>query len=253
MDPRESQIFIDLTHTEHHQGLVHTVFGSGESEAAADLLCALTLGNSPDRNDQLAFTLLGMCPRYIVDLRDGVTAHSSSRLRQLLIRTVELVGHMEFEEVGMERFVELLNKLRVRTADINDLHKWIPIVLEIIQSPEGVRQLATWSWKLLVETSASCGLKFADAVYAPHVTTSLLEERKWEKLECWLGVVWMEWPPETENVTEELKNAMASLFRHRPGAVRTLAQWMERWGGDAAETFQRICKEANEVAQLDLW
>jgi hypothetical protein len=51
--------------------------------------------------------LLSMCTEYLVDLHNMVPF--SPRLRQLFVRSVELIGYKRFAEGGAERFVELLN------------------------------------------------------------------------------------------------------------------------------------------------
>ena len=67
---------------------------------------------------------------------------------------------------------------------------------------------------------------------------------------------WMVWPPGAGGITEEdLDRLMLSLFRQRPGAFRKLEQWMERWSQsnnkDIPESFQQICKQAQEAVQQD--
>ena len=92
--------------------------------------------------------------------------------------------------------------------------------------------------------------------YSPQITTSLTEAQEWDKLECWMGTVWVAWPPEADGIKEEdLSRTMLLLFRQRPGAAQKLEQWMERWsqqhGEDIPESFQQICKQAYEAAQRD--
>jgi len=48
----------------------------------------------------------------------------SSRLRGLVIRSIELVGYEGFEGVGIERLVELLNRLHVAVEDMVWFHSW---------------------------------------------------------------------------------------------------------------------------------
>ena len=58
--------------------------------------------------------------------------------------------------------------------------------------------------------------------YSPQITTLLTEAQEWNKLECWVGVVWMAWPPGTTE--EDLDRSMVLLFRQRPGALQKLEQ-----------------------------
>ena len=240
-----------LTHTEHHRGLVDVVFNSKNGEAIADLLYAWTAGSW---HHEPAYTLLFSCTRHLVDLQNLVPF--SSRLRQLLILSVELIGHDGSKEVGVERFVGLLNHLHVGVKDMRSEFKWALLLLDTIRSPKGARYLSSQCWELLVELMIRYVREVKHAVQSPQVTESLLEAQEWDKLECWIGVVWMTWPPETEETTQDLERAMVVLFHQRPRAVRGLAQWMERWNKecneDVPEAFHQICKRAQEATQQEL-
>ena len=244
LDPQDSLIF-DLAHTRHHQEFANTVFKSDQSEAVADLLCALSLVST---SHQLAHPLANISPMYIIDLHNRVTLPFSPRLRQLFISSIEFIGFKRFEEVGAEGFVELLNGLSIGVADVKHGSTWTSILLETIQSPEGVGNLAVPSWELMVELTTANSWILEDTTYSPYVTASLLKAEEWDKLECWMGVVWMVWPPMAGIVGEDLKCAMASLFHQRPHAVRNLTQWMERWSKeceeDVPEAFPRMCEQA---------
>ena len=249
LDPQQSWIFADLTHTEGHRELIDEVFKSGESEAIADLLCALTVADPPYIP---AHPLLDICARHIVDLQDGTTLPFSPRLRHLVIRSVELIGYKRFEEVGAERFFELLNHLHIRVGDMDYPPTWTSILLDAVQSSEGVRHLAVHSWELLVELITFFPRESEDVVRGPHVANSLLETQGWDKLECWMGIVWMTLPLEVDDAGEGLNCPMASLFYRRPGAICKLTQWMERWckvrRRDMPKSFERVCEWAHEEA-----
>lgn len=86
--------------------------------------------------------------------------------------------------------------------------------------------------------------------YPPHVTLSLLGVQEWDKLECWMGLVWMLSPPEVDEIPEDLKIAMTKLFRQRPGAARKLTEWIEernkQWKGGVPASFQQTCEQAQK-------
>lgn len=93
------------------------------------------------------------------------------------------------------------------------------------------------------------------STYNPRVIAPLLEAQEWDKLGCWIGVIWMKWPPKTEETAEDLKYAMILLFRNRPDVSQKLTQWMKRRDesrGMALEDFERIYEQACEAAQQDL-
>lgn len=67
----------------------------------------------------------------------------------------------------------------------------------------------------------------------------------------------MMWPPETDNVPEDLKHGMGSLFCQQPGAVFKLSKWVQQWKDNWGEIdfdvlmpicFHRICEQAHEAA-----
>jgi len=252
LDPRHHHIQAELTYTEHYQVLVDTAFKSKKSEVIADLLHAWTAiagGRSVGRE------FFDICVRHLVGLHDLVPF--SSRLRRLVIRSVGVIGFKVFEGVGVERFVELLNHLHVTVEDMDEKYEWAKLLLDTLQSSGGAQHLSLWYWELLVELAVSEPPWLRDDLaYSTGVTTFLTEAQEWSKLECWMGTVWVMWPPGDGGMLEEdISCTMLLLFRQRPGAVRKLEQWMERWsqkyGEDVPESFQQICKQAHEAAQLD--
>jgi len=249
-------ISVTLTHTEHHRELVDVVFKSEDNEAIADLLQAWTAKDILDDNDPL-YTLLGTCVDHLVGLQNVVPF--TPRLRQLVIRSVELIGYEGFKEGGAERFIGLLDHLHVGVDDVHGCYKWISILLDVIQSPEGARRLSIQHWGLLVELTISVWWRYGHSVYSPQVTKTLLEAQEWDRLECWIGIVWIEWPPQADAMEEDLEHAMVALFRQRPDAVQQITQQItrriERWGELHGEevpvAFKRICEQQHWAGQLD--
>ena len=243
-----------LTHTEHHRELADIIFKSRKSEAIADLLHAWT---TRDYSLEPAHTLLDICPGHLVNLHNLVPF--SSRLRQLVIRSVELIGYKGFEGVGVERFIDLLNHLRVTVVDMDQRDEWAKLLLDILQFSEETQSLSHWFWELLVEVVPSWSgwlRRRLQVPYNPRITTFLANAQEWSKLECWMGTVWMVWPPGAGGIAEEdLDHLMLLLFCQRPGAAQKLKQWMERWsqecGEDIPKSFRRICKRAHRATQLD--
>ena len=131
---------------------------------------------------------------------------------------------------------------------------WIRLLCTL-QTPEGTQLLSHWYWELLVELAISQSLSLVSEVtYNPQMMTFLAETQEWSKLEYWMGTVWISWPPEADGITEEdLSRSTLLLFRQRPGAFQKLERWMERWSQinvtNVPESFQRICKQAQEAAQ----
>ena len=246
-DPQDWWIPVTLNHTEHYRELIDIIFKGGDGEAIADLLCAwASRGVSHDP----AWTLLDLCTGHLVDLPNRMDL--SLRLRRLVIRSIENIGYEGFEGGGMEKFVELLNYLHVRSEDMDNNYKWTLILLETIQSSEGAQHLSVQSWELLVELMILNPGELGGSEYDPEITVSLLEGQEWDKLECWMGIVWMAWPTQTGTTTEDVERATALLFRQRPGAIQKLAEQMERrstsGNGGVPEAFRRICGRPHETA-----
>jgi len=247
LDPQGWDTVPMLIHTENHLEMVDIVFNRRNSNEIADLLHSWTIGYSLNipRNT---------CAERLVHLRDLVPF--CSRLRRLVIRSVELVGYEGFEGVGMERLVELLNHLHVAVEDMVQPYPWVTILMGILQPSEGIRLLSHWYWEVLVELAISQPWLLDEVTYNPRTMIFLSEAQEWNKLECWIGTVWILWPPEADGITEEdISCPMLLLFRQRPGALQNLEQWMERWSQihdkSIPESFQRICKQAQEAAQRD--
>jgi len=248
LDSQDLDTIPMLTHTEHHPEMVDVVFKTQKSEVIADLLHAWTMGYS-------LFIPLSACTGRLVCLHKFVPF--SSRLRRFVILSVELIGYEGFKGVGTERFVGLLDHLHVTVEDMENVHEWLRLLLEILRTSEGTQLLSHWYWELLVELAILCSLLSRHYVtYNPQIVTFLAEAQEWSKLECWMGTVWVLWPPEADGITEEdLGRSIPLLFRQRPGAFQKLERWMERWSQrndkNLPESFQRICKQAQEAAQHD--
>ena len=249
LDPQQWEIPHNLTHTQHHQILADVVIRSGESEIIADLLCAWTSRGEYHNQPR---TSLSMFVGHLISVLDSHFPFSS-RLRSLIIRSVELLGYKGLEGIEVERFAKLLDQLDVSVEDVGYDCDWVQLLLGIIQSPKGPQHLSSQYWRLLVELMISSSWALEHTTYSPQVMVSLLEAGEWDKLECWIGVVCMRWLPEVDEMLEELKGVMETLFYQRPVAVWKLKQWMEQWSqemdGDISETFHQICKWMHEVAQ----
>ena len=253
LDFQDPSTEVGLTHTEHHWELVDVVFRSQRSEVIADLLQAWT---AESKLSESAHALLGFCVGHFAGLQNLMPF--PPRLRRLVIRSVELIDYKRFEGVGVERFIGLLNHLDVTAEDMDNWYKWGELLLETIQTSEGAQHLSHWCWELLVEVAISFPQLLRDEfVYSPQITTFLVEAQEWGKLKCWMATVWMIWPPGACGITEEdLDHPMMLLFREQPDAAQKLERWMERWSKTNDEgipnSFQQICRHAQEAAQHDV-
>ena len=244
--------WLRLTHTEHHHKIADIVFVSGDNEAIADLLVAWTSGYAHSG----LHGPLNICVRHFIHLHK--LQPLPSRLQQLIIHSIAIIGYEEFKEVEAEAFFAMLNDLHVDAKDVGHVgHKWASLLLDVILSPEATQHLSHHYWHLLVELVIFHASWIEPPTYNPQIITFLKDAQEWDKLECWVGVVWMLWPPEdNETMEKHLECEMLSLFHQQPGAVQRLEQWIKQWGKntgwDVPELFGQICEGAHfETAQQD--
>ena len=216
----------ELTNMEVDQKMVEIVFQSGESEAIADLLYAWTsVGPYHDPHPSLK-----RCAEYLVGLSH--LQPFSPRLRQTIIQSIALLEYQGFEQVGLERLIGLLDGLHVCIQDMSTSYKLRQLLLDIIQSPEGIQHVSHQYWELLVEFVVSEPHAFIGE-FSPHLMISLQGANEWDKLECWMGFIWIMWSLGAEmdedlETDEKLEHVTLSLFQQRPGAVQKLEQWVGR-------------------------
>jgi len=235
-----------LIHTEHHQKLASIVFSSRDGEAIADLLCAWTSWS----NSHEPYPLLGICAEYLIGLHHLYPF--SSRLRSHIINAIGLIGHQQFEQVEAEEFVRLLSNLDAYAGDQFGGCGWIRLRLDAIKSSKGIQHLSHSDWKWLVGCAAYWSDELETSTYSPDTMVFLVDAKEWDKLKCWVTIVWLVWPPEGGKTTEEdLENVMFSLFHQQPGALQELEEKMEKWSKQwdwirIPESFERICKKAHD-------
>lgn len=181
------------------------------------------------RNRQPAVKSFNVYKRYITDLHNNVAVPFSPRPLKAVMYSIKPVGYEGFEEVGTKKLIESLNHLLVgfKKGEMPPPYDWGIVLMETTQSSEDLRHLAIPSWELLmifIPIYTWSGMK-----YTTHVTSSLLDSQEWDKLERWIHIVWMIWPPDTDNITEGLKHAMESLILHQPNAVGELVKLVEEW------------------------
>jgi hypothetical protein len=87
-------------------------------------------------------------------------------------------------------------------------------------------------------------------LYGDNITAFLVDAEEWDKLECWLDVVWMFYSPKTPR--KYLERAMRSLSQHRPNAIQRLQQWVERrckvHEEPEPEPFRGVCERVKNGA-----
>jgi len=249
LNPKDHWVEAKLTHTNHHKQMANIIFESGDDGTIADLLHVWTSYSHSHGPP----TWLNICARYLINLQP-----SSQRLRKLVIRTIMAIGYQGFEEVGVEGLVGLLSHLCISIEDVDHKGDWVKLLLDIAQSSEGAQHLPNSYWELLVELVVSYPWLLEGSNYNPHTMVSLESAEEWDKLEYWVGIVWMVWPPGCGKTTEEdLEHITLLLVHKQPGAIQKLGQWVERWNKRSSKgipkALQQICEQAYpKVAEQDV-
>ena len=239
ISPKSVRMEAELNHVESHQKIVDIIFQSGESEAIADLLCAWTsISISHDPHPSLK-----SCAEYLVGLS---SQPFSPRLQQVIIWSIEFIGYQGFEQVGVEGLVQLLDGLHVCIKDMFSNDQWKELLLDTIQSPKGIHHVSHQYWELLVELVLDPWA--VRGTISPHIMTSLEDTKEWDKLECWMGVIWILWSVGVNVVEtdEELERITLSLFQQQPGAIHKLEQWVGTFAYSArqrSKSFQQMFDE----------
>ena len=240
LPPEDRRIGARLTHKDHHQQMADIVFKDGSGETIADFLHAWA--SSSDFHQP--HPSLNMCANDLIGLQN---LHPfSQRLRQCIIHSIRLIGYQPFEQVGAGGFVGLLNGLDLcaKDIDVNVKVQWARLLLDTIQSPEGVQHLLHSYWELLVELSISVSQYLKEIDQSPDIMASPRDSQEWDKLECGIGLVWMIWTPEDGALGEEhLKDMTDLLFHEKPGAIEKLGQWMEQWSTELHCTIPRAFQQ----------
>lgn len=91
-------------------------------------------------------------------------------------------------------------------------------------------------------------------------TMRIFEEAgDWERLEVWIGMMWVLELPEDVVQVEEVERATRALFRNRPSALRTVEGWVLAASEDDdslyarhRDTFWKVCDQAKEEVERSL-
>ena len=220
--------------------MVELVFKRGDYETVADALCLWLSVEDNDRCTQF----LGLCVELLAELAQA-DKEFPPRLKKAIIRAIHLIDFIE--RVGVERFTLLLVRLKVTINDVLDERDhWISLLSRIIASKEGREQLPPQYWDLLVKLVRGSSGELP-SLYDEAVLHSLVEKEEWEKLVCWLGVVWSMRPPCTDGLpVETIAKATALLLKHDPTAAKRLKELVMdsvqgSFGRMHRDTFKEVC------------
>jgi len=84
---------------------------------------------------------------------------------------------------------------------------------------------------------------------------SFEEAGDWERLEVWVGMMWILELPEEGIEVEEVERATRTLFYKRPGAIQTVEEWVLGASEENSlyvqhgDVFRMVCIEARKEAE----
>ena len=151
-------------------------------------------------------------------------------MQQHIVTVAGPIGYQPFEQAGIDRFIGLLDILEAHNNAMRSHNEWTKLLLDVIQPPRKIQYLSHSYWEQLAEFVTSWQFRGADGItYNPCTIESLEGNGEWDKLKCWLCIVWVVWPPEGDQTTEEnLEHTMLSLSHHIPGTIQELEEQLNK-------------------------
>ena len=58
--------------------------------------------------------------------------------------------------------------------------------------------------------------------FDPRIMVALQDTQEWDKLVCWICVIWIASPPYPDGISRNLEDGMLLLFRQRPDSIQSL-------------------------------
>ena len=109
-------------------------------------------------------------------------------------------------------FTVLLDRLSIGVGDVGSRNRWLRILQDVVQSPDGRRSLGYPHWELMLELSVTGVWFMTDPInYELQIMVLLEEEREWDRLGCWMGFVSLTRRPKINAIPEALECVALSL------------------------------------------
>ena len=217
--PRHDGSALHLNHTSHHGRVFEFAFSSHDDEVIADAASVWIVGGNPAPSSSFAGYFTKRVER---------STPFSPRLRQVIIRAIELIEYNGLEVSGLET-IRLLNHLNLDTDDMVDKLGWVWWFAGVICSPAGLESLSPHYWCLLDKLSLCANHHRTLGLWGAEVMRSLEEAEDWEKLEVWMAVVWQSLDyDELVSTTGDVERVTLELLSRRPSALLRFEPLCER-------------------------
>ena len=244
--PNHHQPATRLDHTLHHEWVFATAFSGDDDGVIADAVSIWIVCGEYKPPGSLA--------RYFTKRVERGTPFSS-RLRRLSIYAIEDIWRSELDVSGLET-VRLLNCLNVDTDDMKDEYEWVQLLVDVIRSPAGLKNLSSHYWRLLDKLALAKNLGVTFGSLEAAVMRLLKDAEDWDKLELWMVVVWLSLKSPGGLMSEpmrDIEQVTLELLLRQPSALRRFESLCEMgvlWPEEKVELL-RICDQARE-RQLSL-
>jgi hypothetical protein len=216
--PGDDWSALHLRHTPHHGRMFETAFSSDDDEVVADVVSIWIVSGDHAPPGSLARHLTKRVER---------STPFSPRLRQMSICVIERTWHGELEMAGLET-VRLLNRLDVDVDDMTKQDVWGQLLVEVIRTPAGLKDLSSHHWCLLGELSLVTN-SVTPGPRDVEVMRLLETAEDWEKLEVWMVVVWLSLSGSAPGpVIEDAKRVTLNLLLRRSSASPRFEALCER-------------------------
>ena len=144
----------------------------------------------------------------------------SPRLRQAGIHVICCTWDSQLTFPAPE-VARLLNHLEVDVDEMEKKDIWVNLLVSAIRSPMGFESLSSHNWRLLEKLLSTKSFYWHYVERDMEVMRSLEKAEDWEKLEVWMGIVWMSLrvsgPRES---MEGIEQVTLELFLRQPSALR---------------------------------
>jgi len=222
--PGRGRLAINPDLTSYHDWMFEVAFSSDDDEVIADAVCALIADSDRAPGGSFVRRSSTFIER---------TTPLSPRLRQAAIRAICCIRPSEPIELPLETAL-LLNHLEADVDDVEEKGIWVKLLVEVIRSECWI--LSSHCWRLLDKLTSTAGFFGNHVVRDTEVMRALEDAKDWEKLEVWMGIVWMSLQSSEDVEIPELEEIEQATLRL---CVRRLS---------ALQRFEHLC-ESDAVSE----
>lgn len=172
----------------------------------------------------------------------------------MVTRAIECIGYPEFERLRIEKLVHLLTSLEIEVHVMEWRSRWTLFLWSVLRSLPGQEHMSSHYWKRIVPMAIQPGLFSLELKPSDLETMRSFEEAgDWERLEVWIGMMWILELPGDGVHAGEVERATRTLFHNRPNALQVVEGWVLGASEDEdslyarhEDTFRAVCDQTRE-------